>query len=346
MSNIDPREIDWTDSINPLLLNQYDEERRPSDYQMLQGPLWVALRKSATYEPYIQIAPEERNQQLAARGTFEGRFTVPHGSYLIGFSTSSQQPEGFVFNIADIGNGGAVFSKTIQSRLATAGTTQGVSNLFIPLQQPRPILSPGLLSANLTNRSGSANTVQLAVWFIVPEQSQDWTPAPNSYDDYLQRHTEQQRSITRAAWVMGSSGQLVPQADANAGIPPWEIMPANGRPMRFETIVPAPVMGTMDYPVVSFSVPAGYTAAIKRHRHAYIGAGFNEGSGELIWRISVDGINAPGYDNMTTTAQDEEIMGAILAQSGQLVEYTISVFGAALPDDILCGLRGFFYPQT
>lgn len=153
------------------------------------------------------------------------------------------------------------------------------------------------------------------------------------------------------SWGAGGFGQ----ANASAGSPPWEVMPPNGRPFHYQQAVSCPALGTNDFAVLSFLVPTGWNAAIKAIANIYTSAGFVEGSSDLIWRIDVDGVYLPGFDNITTTLgstdQSRRLEGAILAKSNELVRYTISVAAAAsIPvgtgNNIICSIDGWFYPES
>jgi hypothetical protein len=151
-----------------------------------------------------------------------------------------------------------------------------------------------------------------------------------------------------------SSSSVSSIAGGGAIAPPWEVMPPNGRPFHYQQAVACPALGTNDYAVVSFLVPTGWNAAIKAIANLYTSAGFIEGSGDLIWRIDVDGVYLPGFDAITTTLgstdQARRLEGAILAKSNELVRYTVSVAAAApIPvgtgNNIICAIDGWFYPE-
>lgn len=53
--------------------------------------------------------------------------------------------------------------------------------------------------------------------------------------------------------------------------------------------------------IISYVVPAGRNAIIQKVANNFVGGGFVEGTGDLIWRILVDGTPPPGatnYDNI------------------------------------------------
>lgn len=345
---------DFRDAYDPARLRQYDPERRPSDAAILNSPIWYALRKAATFEPYMVVFPEG-GLPLGKRSSYEGRFYVPHGSYLVGASTYSTEPEGFSWNLLDNSAGYNIFPQPVPSTLTGGGTAEDVHSRVFLFERPRPILEPGLLSAQIVNRSGNDNEIELVLWFHAPEQSVDLAPEPNDYDRRLQTDTEHYAFIQRTggAGAAGiNAGSYAPAGTWPGGagsIPPWVEMPPGGRPFRYDAVIQTPAAGTQDFALIAFRVPNGYIAAIKRHAHTYLGPGFSEGSGDLVWKMSIDGAHSPGYDYMTTTITPEQggVEGAILAQAGQVVQYTISVApGAVAGEKSLALLQGYFYPAA
>lgn len=353
----DPRSIDYFDGLNPARLPQFGADLRPFDHATLQHPLYQAIRKAATYETHLQPVPDGANSLIAARASYEARFHIPAGSFLYAMTASSEQPEGFKYQVTDLRDSSNVFRNAIHHTHASGGTgsTQGISNPLFFLQRPRAILEPGLMSATITNLSGEDNEIQLILWFVQPRQDRYLQLPPNEYDVYLSQELDRASRAVRGHQPSSTrESGMIPAAIAppppQAQMPPWLAMPENGSPLFYLNVVPTPAAGTEDYAVVSFRVPAGFRAAMNRIRHRYIGPAFSEGSGDLIWRIAVDGAHAPGYDNMTVQVgadSFEEISGAIIADSGQLVEYTVSVAAAANLGDskILSGIQGHFYPQ-
>ena len=345
--NIDARALDYKDGLNPFLLNQFDPERRPSDFATLQTDLYVALRLATGYELRLEVVPDGQNLTLAARGSYESRFFIPHGSFLYAITAASPAAAGFSFQVSDLGRGGTLFATPLKHDVASGGTgnVDGVENMLFLLQKPRAVLSPGLMAVRVTNRAATTNALQLVLWFMQPSQDPGPRPAPNRFDQYLQEEIARQGQIRRWNYT-GPEGTGASIGIEYNGQPyPWEQMPPGGTPLLYERVITVPAAATADAPVIEFVVPPGFTCALKRHSHRYLGPGFVEGSGDLIWRIEVDGAHAPGYDDMRTTA-DREIHGAILAEQNQTVRYTVSVDAAAiLGDELLCGLQGYFYPQ-
>lgn len=186
--------------------------------------------------------------------------------------------------------------------------------------------------------------------------------APNAYNAEILRQMELMRTINRSRngeWKNGAPGStrydITGANTKGSGSEPWLFMPSNGRPFHFQQAANCPAPGTSDFAVVSFVVPNGWNAALWGIANVYTAAGFDEGSGDLIWRISVDGAYAPGFDAITTTlgntSDSRKLQGPIIAKGNQLVVYTVSVsatapFPTGLAAKIICTFDGWIYPQV
>jgi hypothetical protein len=212
-------------------------------------------------------------------------------------------------------------------------------------------------SSVTAERNASHGEISPLEPFVNPYEDIHLQGPRNRYNNAI---VDQARAAQRAirpkgtAWGAAAASSSSPAAPAGLAAPPWEVMPPNGRPFHYQQAVACPALGTNDFAVVSFLVPTGWNAAIKAIANLYTSAGFVEGSGDLIWRIDVDGVYLPGFDAITTTLgstdQARRLEGAILAKSNELVRYTVSVAaGAGIPvgagNNIICAIDGWFYPE-
>ncbi len=136
--------------------------------------------------------------------------------------------------------------------------------------------------------------------------------------------------------------------------PPWVKMPQQGK--RFSPIgsIPLPTTYNTDILVLSFRVPLGYDGVIKYVVENYTGQGFSEGSGDLIWRISLNQRFVKNYGN-TNVQLGSLVAGPsipnseIILLSNQLVQFWINVAPAAAGDlnggRILSAAFGWFWPR-
>ncbi len=87
---------------------------------------------------------------------------------------------------------------------------------------------------------------------------------------------------------------LVPQ------LPVQNFMAPSGKPFEVHGGVTIPAIGA-SATVVSFPVPKGNNGFIRRLANVFVGGGFTDFSGALVWQILLDqakNIVAPGFDNI------------------------------------------------
>jgi hypothetical protein len=333
---IHPERIDYQDALNPLVLNQWQDGRAQANYEALQSPIAAALRNAAGYQLRLQAIPNGATTSIAARANFEDQFRVNPGSYIYAITATSAQSEGFQLQIRDIGTGGKFFNQPISSASIIGGTLSGVTSKQFLLPRPRCVAS-GFLAAQITNLSANANLIQVVLW--IAQRRPDYTLfEPTAWNTILD---EDIARVLNAIRYTPEGAQLPP------GPPVAPVRPSE--PFFYTATVATPAAGTVDSPVVSFRVPAGYEAFINSIQNKYTGPGFTDGSNDLIWRIAVDGNYAPGFDNLNVTVgvgDLQKLSAPIIAQPHQLVEYRISVAAtAALGQNTTCTLEGYFKPK-
>lgn len=129
-------------------------------------------------------------------------------------------------------------------------------------------------------------------------------------------------------------------------LPVWLYMPADGVSFDYASYVNLPAIGaTAD--IISFTVPDGFNGVIQRIANTYVGAGFVEGSGSVIWQILANGGVVRNYDNMVASlgsvSNPSQISG-ILIKEGQLIELAVSNISVIVAGQLVGGrLGGFFY---
>ena len=134
----------------------------------------------------------------------------------------------------------------------------------------------------------------------------------------------------------------------------WIRAPKNFIPFRKVAAIPTPLAITGDVEVVGFNVPTGYDGIIAGVFNVYTGPGFQEGNGDLQWRIRINRVYAVQLGLIQVTlgsrAQPFAVDGGIQVQSGQRISYIVSapnLSGGILPinSQIVCGLEGLFYAR-
>lgn len=146
-------------------------------------------------------------------------------------------------------------------------------------------------------------------------------------------------------------GPLAPRALATN--PPWVDPPDNFEGFDLTAAIATPAVGAGETRVLSYRVPRGFDGVVKGLVHNYIGGGFQQGAGGIIWRISIDGQWVRHYDAMLVTfgsVQYPRPISGIRIGENQLVEYWVNVAGGAglvysAETQIVCGISGWIYPR-
>lgn len=131
--------------------------------------------------------------------------------------------------------------------------------------------------------------------------------------------------------------------------PPHLFQPQDGFPFDYTNYIATPAVGVAA-PVVQFTVPEGHFGVIKRVGNVYIGAGFVEGSGSLIWQIQQNQGVVRNYDNILaslgTVTQPGDLAGSILLFEQNLVVLQVNNVGLVAGGTQVGGrLSGWFFPK-
>jgi hypothetical protein len=138
---------------------------------------------------------------------------------------------------------------------------------------------------------------------------------------------------------------------------PWVEAPSGAVTFNPDKAIALPDPATVDAVVLSFRVPIAYDGIILAQYHAYRGSGvFVEGSGDIIWRVRVNGRYLRDMGNMQVSIGSPQTLspvpGGLFVHSGNLVEYVVSAPNGSgnlpLPGQgfILSGLHGWFWPRV
>lgn len=112
-----------------------------------------------------------------------------------------------------------------------------------------------------------------------------------------------------------------------------------------------PAKGAGQQTILSFQVPAGHAAIVRWLAFVYIGGGYLDGAGNIVWRVLVNGAAVQGYEDTQTQVGTLAMPSdtQILAYEGDTVEVTVEVPAAAPTPPpagatAACRLKGWFFP--
>lgn len=113
------------------------------------------------------------------------------------------------------------------------------------------------------------------------------------------------------------------------------------------TLPAAPNPGVYQ-PVLKMVVPQGYDGVINYISNTVTDPTFVDGSGELIWQITINNRPVRNYGNILvqkgTVAQGRKI-SPIRVFSGDVVAYTVQYTGGTVTGRTICSLSGYYYPS-
>lgn len=183
---------------------------------------------------------------------------------------------------------------------------------------------------------------------------------PNVYDGCL-AYESQMWDDTMAN---GLSKVCCPKGRPQYRQRPWIAMPDGGR--RFKPVGTLPAATVLASPagttftVLSTYVPVGYDGVITDVVCEIVIAapgvtGFQDGSGDITWRLSSDGRYLRDLGNITVTmgsltSPSPVMRGGLRVYSHDLLHFDV-IFGAGAAADIaplstiICSISGWFYPR-
>lgn len=131
--------------------------------------------------------------------------------------------------------------------------------------------------------------------------------------------------------------------------PPWVEAPPGRVPIDFFGTVAMPLVGAQAV-ILTFPVPEGYDGVITDYALNYTGAGFVNGSGDLVWQILANGRPIRNFSNITAQKGSEQfprkISSGIPIYSGQIITVIIQhVANVALGAAVTASLLGYLYPR-
>lgn len=128
-------------------------------------------------------------------------------------------------------------------------------------------------------------------------------------------------------------------------------MPAGGNPFDRlnNAAVTLPAIGA-EVVVVQFNVPRGKNGVVVRISNQFVGGGWTEGTGDLVWRIEADGVPVRDYESIiaslgTTSNPADRRGNPIRVFENQVVRLICNNVAVPVAGQPLLGLLGgWFYP--
>lgn len=132
-------------------------------------------------------------------------------------------------------------------------------------------------------------------------------------------------------------------------LPPWIYPPAEAEPIDDIAYVPLPAIGATSI-VLTRTIDPGYDAVLTAFANNFVGGGWTEGSGALVWRILRNGAAFPGYDSIPASlgspANPVRHPSGIRVFEQDVLQLTVTNVSVTLAGQLSGGRwQGYFYPK-
>jgi len=133
-------------------------------------------------------------------------------------------------------------------------------------------------------------------------------------------------------------------------LPLTNFIPPEGEEFTPAAYVTIPAIGSTAT-VVQFSVPEGRNGILNRFANVFVGGGFTEGQGGIVWQLFQDftpGVMVPNFDNIVAslgTVNNPKILNGIRIKENQLVTLVVKNVSIVVSGQLIGGLiGGYTYP--
>lgn len=130
-------------------------------------------------------------------------------------------------------------------------------------------------------------------------------------------------------------------------LPPHLYQPTTGLPFNPTNFVTIPAIAAAAI-ILDFIVPNGYQGVINQMGNNFVGGGFVDGSGNLVWQLLIDGVPYPNFENIIASLgnpANPTLIGAVQLRERQHVQLVVNNVAVVVAGQLIGGrLSGYFYP--
>ena len=164
---IDPRDVDWTDALNPLRNPGWKRNNNPHTYASLNDPFNIALRLAKGIEPRIYPGFDPNNVVIPAGLTQDYEVPIEPNFWCFALSVSLTGRD-FLFNITDSVSGATFFSQPVSAAAMSyqRNATSGRGPLFY-LATPHLFTPPSYPIVRVINTYGFDQTCRVNLFGTV-----------------------------------------------------------------------------------------------------------------------------------------------------------------------------------
>lgn len=132
-------------------------------------------------------------------------------------------------------------------------------------------------------------------------------------------------------------------------LPEHNYMPPMGVAFNFANYVTIPAIGASAV-VLSFRVPSGRNGVISQIANNFVGGGFVDGSGNILWRFMQDNVALVGLENLNTslgTPAQPSRTAPVRIMEGKLISLVVTNVAIVVAGQLIGGrMSGHFYPRN
>jgi len=147
------------------------------------------------------------------------------------------------------------------------------------------------------------------------------------------------------------NGVPIPTTSIVTALPSWIFPSVNSIAFDNAGDITIPAIG-VESTIFSFTVPRGHNGVIKTIGNVFIGGGFNDGSGNIVWRVLQNNQAMRGKENIinslgTVQAPSQVGGGGFLRiLENDVIAMTVLNVAIVASGQIIAGrLSGWFYPK-
>lgn len=125
--------------------------------------------------------------------------------------------------------------------------------------------------------------------------------------------------------------------------------PAEREPIDLINYVSLPAIGATAV-IVQQQIEPGYNSIIRAYGNNFVGGGWTEGSGQVLWQIAIDNAPVPGYDailaSLGSPANPVVHPSGIRVAENQTITLSVTNVSVVLAGQLSGGrLMGYYYPR-
>lgn len=162
---IDPRSIDWTDSLNPLRNPGWARNNNPFVFDALTDDYMMALRNARGIEPRFYVGPNPQNMSVPAGTTQDYEVPIEPNFWLYAITATPEAGKDFLVQITDIVSGGTLFSQPIPASVLSTQTAGRGPQVF--LSTPQLYAPPSYPVIRVVNTANSSQVCRVTLFGCV-----------------------------------------------------------------------------------------------------------------------------------------------------------------------------------